>query len=608
MSKAVTSTKKNTEQTETKDQIRVMICMGTGGMSAGAGDVYDAFNKELAQRNVSAKIGPRSCNIKRTGCRGLCAMDVLVDIEIPGFGLHTYKHVKAEMVPDIVDQHILELQPVQKWLTGEDYHKFHDKQQRMVMAECGIVDPESFDDYIAEGGYTALVKALAMEPEEIIDEVKKSGIRGRGGAGFPTGMKWGFCRATPGDLKYIILNADEGDPGAFMDRSLLEGNPHGVLEGLIIGAYAIGCSHGYFYCRAEYPLALKRLEIAIKEANEHGYLGENILGSGFKFQAAIKEGAGAFVCGEETALMASIEGQRGMPRPRPPFPAHQGLWKKPSNINNVETFANIPLIINKGGDWYASIGTEKSKGTKVFALTGRIKNTGLIEVPMGITLKEIVYDICGGVPGRNREFKAAQMGGPSGGCIPTQLIDVPIDYDSLMEAGAIMGSGGVVVMDNTACMVDMARFFLTFTQQESCGKCVTCRIGTKTMLEILTRITEGDGKEGDVELLISLADDIKGSSLCGLGQTAPNPVLSTIRYYRDEYDAHIKDKRCPANACKALLKFEVIDDLCKMCGICLRQCPVDAVIWKPKTKAVIVKDKCIKCQTCIDACPFLAIE
>ncbi len=602
------ATKKTKQKPVPKDMAKVMICMGTGGMSAGAGEVFAAFEEGLAQRNISATIGPRSCKVKRTGCRGLCAMDVLVDIDIPELGLHTYKQVKSEMVPEIIDQHILELQPVEKWLTGDDYHKFHDKQQRMVMFKCGIVDPESIDDYIAEGGYKALAKALKMEPEEVIEEVKKSGIRGRGGAGFPTGMKWGFCRAAPGNLKYIIVNADEGDPGAFMDRSLLEGNPHSVLEGLIIGAYAIGCLNGYFYCRAEYPLALRRLEIAIKEANEHGCLGENILGSGFSFQAAIKEGAGAFVCGEETALMASIEGKRGMPRPRPPFPAHQGLWKKPSNINNVETFANIPFIINNGGDWYASHGTDKSKGSKVFALTGRIKNTGLIEVPMGITLKEIVFDICGGVPGRNREFKAAQMGGPSGGCIPKELIDIPIDYDSLVEAGAIMGSGGVVIMDNTACMVDMARFFLAFTQQESCGKCVPCRIGTKTMLEILTRITEGNGKEGDVELLVSLANDIKGSSLCGLGQTAPNPVLSTIRYYRDEYDAHIREKRCPACACKALLKFEVIEDLCKMCGICLRQCPVEAVIWKPKTKAVIVKDKCIKCQTCIDACPFLAIN
>jgi NADH-quinone oxidoreductase subunit F len=535
-------------------------------------------------------------------------MDVLVDVVIPGFGRHTYKHVQPQMVADIIDQHILGLKPIEKWLTGDDYQKFYAKQQRMVMAHCGIVDPESIDDYLAVGGYTALARALKMDPVEVIEEVKKSGLRGRGGAGFPTGMKWEFCRSSPGELKYIIVNADEGDPGAFMDRSILEGNPHSVLEGLIIGAYAIGCHQGYFYCRAEYPLAVHRLQIAIAQANERGYLGENILGSGFSFQAEIKEGAGAFVCGEETALMASIEGKRGMPRPRPPFPAHQGLWKKPSNINNVETFANIPIIINRGGDWYASIGTAKSKGSKIFSLTGKIKNTGLIEVPMGITLKEIVFDICGGVPGRNRDFKAAQMGGPSGGCIPKELIDVPIDYDSLVEAGAIMGSGGVVVMDNTACMVDMARFFLAFTQQESCGKCVPCRIGTKTMLEILIRITEGHGREGDVELLVNLANDIKGSSLCGLGQTAPNPVLSTIRYYRDEYEAHIREKRCPANSCKALLKFEVIEELCKMCGICFRQCPVEAVIWKPKTKAVIEKDKCIKCQTCIDACPFLAIH
>jgi NADH-quinone oxidoreductase subunit F len=593
---------------DTDGQTKVLICLGTGGVAAGARDVYAAFEEELARHNISASVGKRPCKMKKTGCRGLCAMDVLVDIDIPEFGKHTYMHVKPEMVSDIVEQHILDLKPVEKWLTGNDYKEFYAKQQRQVMAQCGIIDPESIEDYIAAGGYSALTKALKMEPEEIIEEVKKSGVRGRGGAGFPTGMKWGFCRSAPGNDKYIIVNADEGDPGAFMDRSLLEGNPHSVMEGLIIGAYAIGCNNGYIYCRAEYPLALHRLEIAIKQAHEHGYLGENILNNGFDFQVHIKEGAGAFVCGEETALMASIEGQRGMPRPRPPFPAHQGLWKKPSNINNVETFANIPLIIKKGGDWYASLGTEKSKGTKIFSLTGKIKNTGLIEVPMGITLKEVVFDICGGVPGRKREFKAAQMGGPSGGCIPTQLIDVPIDYDSLMEAGAIMGSGGVVVMDNTACMVDMARFFLTFTQQESCGKCVPCRIGTKTMLEILNRITEGAGREGDVELLVDLSNDIKGSSLCGLGQTAPNPVLSTIRYYRDEYDAHIREKKCPARSCKALLKFEVIDELCKMCGLCKKNCPVDAILWQPKTKAVIEKDKCIRCQSCIDACPFLAIH
>jgi len=512
-------------------------------------------------------------------------------------------------VPRIVEEHILRQEPIKEWLAGDDYQQFYAKQQRLVLENCGRIDPENIDDYLATGGYQALEKVLkTMSPLEVIEEVKRSGLRGRGGAGFPTGMKWEFCRAAAGDEKYIIVNADEGDPGAFMDRSVLEGNPHAVLEGLAIGAYAIGCRQGFIYCRAEYPLALRRLEIAISQAKERGFLGKNILGTDFCFEVMIKEGAGAFVCGEETALMASIEGKRGMPRPRPPFPAHKGLWGKPSNINNVETFANIPLIINRGGEWFAGIGTERSKGTKVFALTGRVKNTGLIEVPMGITLREIIFDICGGIPGRNRKFKAAQMGGPSGGCIPAELMDTPIDYDSLLEAGAMMGSGGIVVMDQTACMVDMAKFFLTFTQAESCGKCVPCRIGTKTMLEILTRITEGEGREGDIELLVDLANDIKGASLCGLGQTAPNPVLSTIRYFRDEYEAHIRDRRCPASSCKALILFEVKEDECKMCGLCKKSCPVEAIAWKPKTKAVIDKEKCIKCQSCIAACPFLAIH
>ncbi len=585
----------------------VHICLGTGGVAAGGREVFRAFKKSVEDSSVNAVIGERSC-VKQTGCRGLCAMDVLVDIYVPDMPKYTYRNVLDHMVPEIVESHLINKKPVDKWLAKADYAKFYDKQMRLVLHDCGVVDPEVLQDYLDVGGYTALKKALKMDQMEVIEEVKISGLRGRGGAGFPTGIKWGFCNASKGDEKYMIVNADEGDPGAFMDRSILEGNPHSVLEGMTIAAYAVGAKFGYIYCRAEYPLAVKRAVKAIKDAEEAGFLGDNIFGSGFDFHCILKEGAGAFVCGEETALMASIEGKRGMPTPRPPFPAHSGLWKKPSNINNVESLANVPVIINMGGAEYAKIGTKRSKGTKVFALTGTIKNTGLIEVPMGITLKEIVYDICGGVPGRKREFKAAQMGGPSGGCIPKELIDIEIDFDSLIEAGAMMGSGGVVIMDNTSCMVDMAKFFLSFTQDESCGKCVPCRIGTKTMLDILTRITEGNGREGDIELLLKLGDDIKGSSLCGLGQTAPNPILSTIRYYRHEYEAHIRDKKCEASVCKELIDFVVDEPNCKKCGICKKVCPVDAVIWEKKQVAVIDLEKCTKCRSCIEECPFLCIH
>ncbi|MDO3378144.1 NADH-quinone oxidoreductase subunit NuoF [Geoalkalibacter halelectricus] len=478
---------------------------------------------------------------------------------------------------------------------------------RVVFSRCGTIDAESLDDFLAMEGFSGIKKAVTMTPQEVIEEVKKSGLRGRGGGGFPTGVKWSFCAASPGKEKYLICNADEGDPGAFMDRSILEGDPYGLIEGMMIASYAIGAEFGYVYVRAEYPLAIKRLQKAIDVCYEKGFLGKNCLGLGFNFDLRIKAGAGAFVCGEETALMASIEGERGMPRPRPPFPAVRGLWTKPTNINNVETFANVSYIFYRGGDWFASIGTEGTKGTKIFALTGKVKHTGLVEVPAGITMREVIYDVCGGIL-NNRKFKAVQAGGPSGGCLPGEAIDAEVDYDSLIKAGAMMGSGGLVVMDETTCMVDIARFFLNFTRMESCGKCVPCRIGLKLMLDILERITEGRGQEGDIELLEDMCYDIKKASLCGLGQTAPNPVLSTIRYFRHEYEAHIHNQRCPSNSCKALLKFEVVDAACKKCGLCYKICPVDAVIWEKGQLAVIDKEKCTKCTSCYDACRFMAIE
>ncbi len=483
---------------------------------------------------------------------------------------------------------------------------FFKDQEYIVLSNKGI-DPESIDDYIANDGYVGAAKAiLEMTDVEIIGEMKKSGLRGRGGAGFPTGMKWDFARQSQSDVKYALCNADEGDPGAFMDRSVLEGDPHAVLEGMIIAAKAIGANQGYIYCRAEYPLAIKRLNIAIAAAKDYGLLGQNILGTDFSFELGIYQGAGAFVCGEETALMHSIEGKRGMPRPRPPFPAHQGLWKKPSVLNNVETYANVSRIIRKGGDWYASFGTEDTKGTKVFALTGTVKNIGLVEVPMGTTLRTIIFDIGGGIPNK-RKFKGVQLGGPSGGCVPEQYLDTPVDFASVAKVGAIMGSGGMIVMDERTCMVDMARFFMDFIQDESCGKCTPCREGTKRMLEILERITKGEGKHGDIELLEELSAVIKDGALCGLGQTGPNPVLSTINRFRDEYEAHIYDKQCPSKACPSLLEFEVDTVKCKKCGLCAKGCPVDAVAWKKKEVAVIDKDKCIKCMTCISNCKFDAI-
>lgn len=588
------------------EQIRILICQGTGGLASGAKAVDEAFRAEFEKHNIDAKVGKR-CTVVGTGCRGLCANDVLVDVVIPGQEAVTYDFVKAEMVPQIVEEHILGGQAVEKKVAGPYYHKFLEKQMRVVFSRCGTIDAESLDDFLAHDGFVGIKKAVTMTPQEVIEEVKKSGLRGRGGGGFPTGVKWSFCAASPGTDKYLICNADEGDPGAFMDRSILEGDPYGLIEGMMIASYAIGAKNGYVYVRAEYPLAIKRLQKAIDVCYEKGFLGKNCLGLGFDFDLRIKAGAGAFVCGEETALMASIEGERGMPRPRPPFPAVRGLWTKPTNINNVETFANVSYIFYRGADWFASIGTDGTKGTKIFALTGKIKHTGLVEVPAGITMREVIYDVCGGIH-NNRKFKAVQAGGPSGGCLPGEAIDAQVDYDSLIKAGAMMGSGGLVVMDETTCMVDIARFFLNFTRMESCGKCVPCRIGLKIMLDILERITQGKGKPEDIDLLNDMCLDIKKASLCGLGQTAPNPVLSTIRYFRHEYEAHINEKECPSHSCKALLKFEVIEKACKKCGLCFKVCPVDAVRWEKGQLAIIDKEKCTRCTSCYDACRFMAIE
>jgi NADH:ubiquinone oxidoreductase subunit F (NADH-binding)/(2Fe-2S) ferredoxin len=496
----------------------------------------------------------RNAGLHKVGCRGFCARDVLVDVAVDK-NISTYQYIQADMVPRLIKEHVLGGRPVKDWLVGEDYHVFHDNQTKIVLADLGKIDPESIEEYLEVDGYKAAEKVLTtMSPADVIVTIKDSGLRGSGGGGFPTGVKWSFCAANKADQYYIICNADEGDPGAFMDRSIIEGNPHAVIEGMIIRAYAIGATVGYVYIRAEYPLAVERLHRALKHARERGYLGENLFGTDYSLKIKVKLGAGAFVCGEETALIASIEGERGMPRAKPPFPANKGLWGKPTIINNVETFANIPQIINKGADWYSSIGSEKSKGTKVIALTGKIRNTGLIEIPMGMPLKEIIFNIGGGIEG-DKLFKAVQTGGPSGGCIPQQHIDLPVDYEGLASVGSMMGSGGMVVLDETDCMVNISKFFLEFTQSESCGKCVPCRLGTKRLLEILTRIVEGQGRKGDIELLQELAEDVRDSSLCGLGMSAPNPVLSTIKYFRHEYEAHINQKKCPAKVCNKLLTF-----------------------------------------------------
>ena len=586
----------------------ILICTGTGCTASGAKDVLAKFEVELKAKKLRDEV-----SLVETGCHGFCEGGPLVIIYPEGT---FYTRVKPEDVAEIVEEHILKGRIVSRLLFKEpltaeqvpnyDEIAFYKKQHRLVLRNCGHINPDSIEEYIGADGYEGLAKALLeMTPGQVVEEMKKTGLRGRGGGGFPTGMKWMFCAKSPGPKKYVICNADEGDPGAFMDRSLLEGDPHAILEGMAICAYAIGADEGYIYCRAEYPLAIKRLKQAIAQAEEAGLLGEKILGTDFNFTIHIKEGAGAFVCGEETALMASIEGRRGMPRPRPPFPAVKGLWEKPSNINNVETFANVPYIFRVGAEEYAKLGTEKSKGTKVFALTGKINNTGLAEVPMGITMREIIFDIGGGIMG-GKKFKAVQIGGPSGGCIPEELLDTPVDYDSLIAAGAMMGSGGLVVMDEDTCMVDVAKFFLNFTQSESCGKCTPCREGTKRMLEMLTAITEGKGKDGDIEKLERLAKSIKAGALCALGQTAPNPILSTLRYFRDEYEAHIYEKRCPAGVCTALIGYKITDK-CVGCGLCKKVCPVDAISGEPKGKHTIDPEKCIKCGACMEKCPFKAI-
>ena len=585
---------------------RIMVCSGTGCTSS---------KSDVLLKNIQDKLekdGIKNITAHKTGCFGFCAKGPIVVIDPDEI---FYELVKPEDANDIVEA-VINNKVVERLLAKENdkyiekWHKlnFYSKQERIALKNCGKINPEKIEEYIALDGYQALYKALHMSRDEVIDVILNSGIRGRGGAGFPTGKKWKFAKEAKGDVKYVCCNADEGDPGAFMDRSILEGDPNAVLEAMAIAGYAIGAKQGYIYVRAEYPIAVKRLNIAIEQAKKLGLLGKNIFGKKFDFNIELRLGAGAFVCGEETALMNSIEGKRGEPRPRPPFPAVKGLFGKPTLLNNVETYANIPNIILKGANWYKSIGTKTSTGTKVFALGGNITNVGLVEVPMGTTLREIVYDIGGGIP-EGKKFKAAQMGGPSGGCVPAKYLDVPIDYDSLNEIGAMMGSGGLIVMDDSKCMVDIAKFFLEFTVDESCGKCPPCRIGTKRMLEILTRITEGKGKDGDIEKLERLASNIKKASLCGLGQTAPNPVLSTLKYFRDEYEAHIYHKKCPAGVCKALTQVHIDEEKCKKCGICAKNCPVGAIEGQVgKVTFKINQDKCIKCGVCITKCPFKAIS
>lgn len=598
-----------TESLLNKNEIHILVCGVAGCASSGSLKVAEALEAEIKENNLNQNV-----KIIKTGCFGLCAEGPIMMI-CPEHVMYT--KVTPDDVKEIVDSHIKGGKVVKRLLAGEKEYEevrnrlpqipFFSMQERIALNNCGIIDPENIDEYIALDGYQALAKVLCqMEPDEVIDEVKKSGLRGRGGGGFPTGRKWESSAVVRQHEKFVICNADEGDPGAFMDRSILEGDPHSVIEAMIINGYAVGSNQGYIYVRAEYPVAVQRLNTAIKQAKEYGFLGKDILGKGFDFDLDVRLGAGAFVCGEGSALMTSIEGHRGEPRPKPPRSAEKGLWKKPTVLNNVETYANIPQIIRKGADWFRSIGTEGSAGTKVFALGGKINNIGLVEVPMGTTLREIIYDIGGGIPG-GKSFKAAQTGGPSGGCIPAEHLDTPIDYDSLSKLGSMMGSGGLIVMDEDTCMVDLAKFFLEFTVDESCGKCAPCRIGTKRMLEIVTRITEGKGTLEDLEYLEILAENTKDASLCGLGQSAPNPVLSTMKYFRDEYVAHVVDKKCPAGVCKSMLKFLIADDTCKRCGICKKNCPVNAISGDKDNPFVIDQDKCIKCGLCMEKCPFKSI-